>query len=734
MGEEKSNFDKSKNLRKLALEKLGKKALNLQGEMDVQNPDEMRRLLHELRVHQIELEMQNEELRRAQLELEASRMQYFDLYELAPVGYVTLDERGLIRNANLTAAQLLDIEKGKLLREPLTRFIVREDQDIYYLFCKQLWNEHKQDACELRMLKKSGSWFWALLEVTVTDHKNILPTYRVVIMDITRRKQAEEMLKEAQLQLEQKVRDRTLELEQTNSRLQLEIKQHTRLQRALQKSEEHFRKIVELMPLAIFGQTQKGIFFANTAASAFLGITKPRELVGKNLTMFVDPDKQEMFSQQLDEVLTDKVEKKCLTEKFISTIGKELEAELFLTPYTYLDSPAVYIIAYDLTQRKKIEQEIQKADKLESLGILAGGIAHDFNNYLATLLGNISLAKLYKDNSEKIIGKMENMEKATIRAKELSNQLFAFARGAEPVKKKVSLNGLLLENINFTLSGSKVRCDLIIDEYLHMVEIDVGQFSQVLNNIIINAVQAMPGGGAIKVCAGNFRIEAGDQNSYVPLPAGDYVKISIKDEGTGIPEEHLQKIFDPFFTTKQKGSGLGLSISYSIISNHKGHLSVETGVDAGTTFIIYLPAALQDGLEIAEEDSLIYGSGKILVMDDEADIRESVGRMLCYLGYEVCFAADGSEAIEMYLEANKTTPFDLIVMDLTVKGGMGGKDAISELMTIDPEVKAIISSGYSDDPVMSNYQVYGFKGVVKKPYTIEELSKVIHKTIGVSGG
>ncbi len=695
------------------------------------SPAEVRRLLHELRVYQTELEMQNEELRRAQLELEASRAQYFDLYDLAPIGYVTLDQQGLIEKANLTAARLLGLERELLIGEPLTRFIAREEQDSYYLCRKELLKMDGRQACEMRMNKKGGARFWARLEMAVADvSAGEAPSCRVVLMEITDRKQAEELLKKAHLQLEQKVRERTLELEMANAELKVRISERKQAVQTLRESEAHFRSMVEILPIAIFGHTERGISFANTAAADLLEVKTPRALLGKNLAEFLNEDEQDLFARHLKDVLVERVGKQSLVARLVSSSSAAIDVEMFLTPSIDQGDPAVQITAYNLTERKKIEEEMVKADKLESISILAGGIAHDFNNYLATVLGNITLAIIQKDKPETVYKYLANMEQATHRVKFLTNQLFAFAKGGAPCKKTVLMNKLITDSTNFALTGSGTRCQLSLAKNLHAVDIDEGQITQVLYNIIINAMQAMPEGGTIRLKGENFTIGEVNKNQHLPLPDGEYVQISIQDDGSGIPDELLSKIFDPFFSTKQKGSGLGLATSYSIIKSHDGYIEVESQKGKGTTFSIFLPASTQTALPDTKEDEIIYGTGRILVVDDQADIREVMGKMLSNLGYEAHFAKDGAEAIEMYRDAkNQQRPFDLLVMDLTIPGGMGGKETIDRLRKEDNTVKAVVSSGYSEEPVMANYEEYGFNGVIKKPYTINEVSRAIHKAM-----
>ncbi|MCD6500575.1 MAG: response regulator [Candidatus Desulfofervidus auxilii] len=384
----------------------------------------------------------------------------------------------------------------------------------------------------------------------------------------------------------------------------------------------------------------------------------------------------------------------------------------------------VVLVFRDVSEKRRIEQELMKADKLNSLGILAGGIAHDFNNILTAILGNIILAKEFTRSGEKIYERLIEAEKASLRAKDLAQQLLTFSSGGAPIKKTMFISELLKESALFALSGSNVQCEFSISNNLWAVEIDEGQINQAINNLIINAIQSMPEGGRIKLTAENVTVSEGEKK-------GRYVKISIVDQGIGIPKEHLPKIFEPYFTTKQKGSGLGLAIVYSIIKKHGGYIEVETELGVGTTFKVYLPASLKNVfVRKGLKEKIQTGKGKILVMDDEELVRKVVGEMLVFLGYEVEFAKEGIEAIELYKKAKaQGQPFDAIIMDLTIPIGMGGKETINKLLEIDPTVKAIVSSGYSTDPVMTEFTKYGFKGFIIKPFKIKELGEVLYRVI-----
>jgi PAS domain S-box-containing protein len=392
-------------------------------------------------------------------------------------------------------------------------------------------------------------------------------------------------------------------------------------------------------------------------------------------------------------------------------------------------------VAIDITEHKRMEEELLKAQKLESIGILAGGIAHDFNNLLTVILGNISLTKMLTDPEDKY-KRLSEAEKACTRAIGLTQQLLTFSKGGAPVKRVISIEELIKDSATFAVSGSDVRCEFHIEDGLWNVEVDEGQIIQAINNVVINAEQAMPDGGVIRLKAQNISSSEFATHLYykgdgLPLNGETYVKITIEDEGIGIPEDHLSKIFDPYFTTKQRGSGIGLTAAYSIIKNHDGYIAVESELGVGTKFYIYLPASdKQIVLKQSIEHRAVVGKGRILVMDDEEMIREVAGGMLNRIGYEVEFAREGKEAMELYRKAIESSrPFDLVIMDLTIPGGMGGKEAIKRLLDIDPQVKAIVSSGYSNDPVISEYKQYGFRAVVSKPYTIGDLAETLHEVI-----
>jgi PAS domain S-box-containing protein len=396
----------------------------------------------------------------------------------------------------------------------------------------------------------------------------------------------------------------------------------------------------------------------------------------------------------------------------------------------------VVLVFRDITQRQRDEAERRKAETLEQLGLLAGGIAHDFNNLLTAIIGNISLASLLLPPDAEMASRLVDAKNASLRARDLAQQLLTFARGGAPIKKTTSIGKLIQDTVSFSLRGSHSRSEFQFGADLWPAEIDPGQISQVIANLVVNADQAMPNGGTLRVSCDNFRYTATTTPDVPDLTPGDYIRIRVRDEGVGIPEQYLKRIFDPYFTTKPKGNGLGLATAYSIIKNHNGLVTVESEVHLGSTFTVYLPAALLEELP-AEVPGVIVqpvtGTGRVLVVDDEEAIRTLVNFTLTRLGYEVMQAETALEGVNLYrLQLEKGERFDAVILDLTLPGGMGGKEALKKLIEIDPTVNAIVSSGYATDATMSRYQDFGFRGVIAKPYEAAELGKIVHEVISAS--
>ncbi len=377
----------------------------------------------------------------------------------------------------------------------------------------------------------------------------------------------------------------------------------------------------------------------------------------------------------------------------------------------------------EMEKAARLDAALVRASKLESLGLLAGGIAHDFNNLLTVIMGNLSLVRLLQRLDAESTRCLLESERAAQRARDLTQQLLTFAKGGAPVREAVLLADVVREAAEFGLHGSKVRCDFTIPPGLWAADVDKGQIVQVVHNIVINAIQAMPEGGVLHLKLANDEVGPG---AISALATGRYVKLTITDTGTGIQPDNLPRIFEPYFTTKKQGSGLGLATVYSIIKKHEGHVEVASTLGQGTTFSIWLPAATSPAA-LSAAAPLQTQTGRVLVMDDEAPIRQMTGMLLKLQGFEVTAVADGAEAVREYRAALESgNPYELVILDLTVPGGMGGSEAMKQLRQMDPGVCAIVSSGYSSDPVMASFREYGFRGIMVKPYEVEDLLKTIN--------
>ena len=385
------------------------------------------------------------------------------------------------------------------------------------------------------------------------------------------------------------------------------------------------------------------------------------------------------------------------------------------------------LVFRDVTLENVMNAEVSKTKKLESVGVLAGGIAHDFNNILTGIMGNINLALSLINKDHESYGFLESAENASKRASKLTRQLLTFSKGGEPVVELTSIYELVRESANFTLTGSGIACriDQGVDLWASMI--DPGQIDQVIQNILLNARQAMPEGGTIHILCENF-VHLENEQKVLPVASGDYMRIVISDEGVGMPPELLEKIFDPYFTTKQEGSGLGMAITQAIINKHRGFIECTSAPGEGAVFTIYLPAERKSITEKENKVTEHKGNGKILVMDDEEMISALAENMLESCGYSAVSVSSGDEALTLYKEAmGSPQAYDIVVMDLTIPGGLGGKEAISKLLAMDPKAIAIVSSGYSNDPVMASYQDYGFKGCLTKPFLKCELVDLVSK-------
>jgi len=564
-GETASNL----SLRKLAEKKIRDKTDNAGYTTESMPPDETQGLLHELEVHQVELEMQNFELLRIQEELEKSRLWYFDLYNSAPVGYFTLSEAGLITEANFTASSILDVNVNSLSGYSFAGFVHSEFKDIFYLRQLDLFATGISQQYDLKISKNDNSSLWIRMVTTLFYGENNQPVCRAVMSDIT----------------------------------------------ALKFMEE---------------------------------------------------------------------------------------------------------------EKNRLEEQTMHNRRLESLGILAGGIAHNFNNLLTGIFGYIELAARKTSNPDVSRYLNEALDMSE-RAKSLTGRLLTFSRGGFPLKKTGHLFPLISDSVKFALTDSDIACSFDLQDNLDPCNFDQNQIVQVINDLILNARQAMPHGGAIEISAHNVLL---DNNDIADLPEGGYIRISVKDSGTGMSPETLAKVFDPFFTTKNSGYGLGLTTVHSIISRHGGSVIIESEPGEGSLVAIYLPSVLEfEPPPVQNVYSEHRGNGTIIVMDDEELIKISLSEMLKSMGYDVIQTGKGEEVLSLLKDkGNRTYKIAGFILDLKIPGGIGGKETVSEIRKILPDIPVFAISGYSEDPVIINPGEYGFTGSLGKPFRMSELAEMLNKT------
>ena len=654
-----------------------------------------------------------------------------DLFNHVEDGIILSDNKGEVVQANKFARSIFNLDQANV---PLKVHNLLECYD---------FNEDYKNY-EARLWTRDTETIISLSQATVRQYDVELGKL-LIIRDITETKRAEEALRQSKAQLEllaaeleQKVAERTASLRTSNRELRQQIDERKRAEAA--QAEEHERLSVTVSSIGegvITIDTQERVTLLNKVSEQLTGWSQESAL-GRPLR-----DVFRLLDDQRGAAQTPAVEDALHGNRVVNRARLTMLASQNGAEYLIAESGApihdlhgrvigAVLVFRDMTERQKIEEELVKADRLESIGALAGGIAHDFNNILTAIMGNISLASMYAKEDEQIAKRLDNAERAALRAQDLTQQLLTFSKGGDPLKRLSSIRDLIQEAVDFSMRGSNVRCELALDASLWSADVDAGQISQVLHNLIINANQAMPNGGVLAVRAENAIVDDRSPEALVALKPGPYVKISIADEGCGIAEEQLQKIFDPYFTTKEEGNGLGLFTSYSIIKKHDGHIDVASIVDVGTTFNLYLPASEQLCDDAAAKTTRsTAGSGKILVMENEEEVCDVIEAILQHYGYDVVFAADGVEAIAAYRQAREHgSPFDAIIMDLTIPGGMGGKEAIERLRAFDPQVKAIVASGYANDPAMLDYGAHGFAACIAKPYHTDILRQTLQEVIG----
>lgn len=543
------------------------------------------------------------------------------------------------------------------------------------------------------------------------------------------RKKAEKLLKE-RLQTNVRIASEAdnlkliHELEVHQIELEMQNEELIIAKLAAAASSEKYVELYDFAPMGYFTLSPDGeILELNLCGSQMIG--KEREhLKSSQFRFFITDDTKPAFNHFLESVFESTSIKTC--EADILNSDNSLFS-VYLTGVAPEKGDHCLITMVDISERKRIEEGLQKIQKLESLGILAGGIAHNFNNLLCGIFGYIDMA--YEASTQKQVkGYLFEVLNTIDRARGLTQQLLTFAKGGAPVKKSDSLLPFLKETVQFALSGSNVSCNFDLSEDLWSCSFDKSQIEQVIDNLVINAQQSMLNGGTIWFSAANIHLS---EKEHPSLPPGDYVKMSIRDCGSGISKEVLPRIFDPYFTTKTTGNGLGLSTSFSIISRHEGSIDVKSEPGEGTVVNVYLPALKTNANSVKEKDAEKYeGTGVILVMDDEDVVLKIITEMLTVMGHSVICKSNGSDAVEFFKDKKRSgRRIVAMIFDLTIPGGMGGKDAVKEIRKLDADIPVFVASGYSEDPVMSDPNAYGFTASIHKPFRLTELSEMLKKNL-----
>ena len=510
-----------------------------------------------------------------------------------------------------------------------------------------------------------------------------------------------------------------------------EITEHKKAKRELNESEERYKNITNNLLVGIVIQVKNKVVFANKQIEKLLGVSAD-DYLEKNILEFVHPDDREMVKNTTFKFFADpqdfmKNKPPIIEQKLLKKDGSFIITEVSPVLMNYYGEKALLLMVQDITEQKKIQEEFQRIERLESIGTLAAGIAHDFNNILTGIYGNIAIAEMDIPEGHRSLKYIKQAQESMDRATKLTKQLLTFSKGGVPIKESVQLSEVIMEVVKFDLSGSNVKPIFDIEENLYSVEVDKGQIQQVFSNLTINANQASPNGGHLYVSMSN---EVINEKEITNLTSGNYIKITVRDEGSGISQENIDKIFDPYFTTKETGNGLGLATTYSIIKKHNGEIQIDSELGKGTTFSIYLPSVkTQNKIEEREamENTLNTDkTPKILLMDDEESICKLVSRMMTRIGYEIKTVSHGEEAVAEYKESfEKNEAYDVVILDLTIPGKMGGLEAVKLLLELNPNVKVIVSSGYSSESDMGNWKEQGFKKFINKPYTMQMLKDTI---------
>ncbi|HEY9207016.1 MAG TPA: ATP-binding protein [Candidatus Methanoperedens sp.] len=714
-----ADLEKSKTLRKHA----GRALKHQTDDLKNLSGEDVLRIVHELQVHQIELEMQNEELRRTQNELEESRNRYSNLYDFAPVSYFTFDRDGQILEVNLTGANLLGIEREYLIKKSFSRYISLKSRDVFYLHLRKVFGTKTRQICEIKLVDKNKNNFYIQLEsLAVQDSEGNFSQCRTVIVNITELKRAEEKLLKAHD-----------ELIISNATLKNEIIERRKAQKAEHDAHIYAESIVETLheSLVVLDPQLRVVIANQTFYKAFK--VSLEETVDKFIH---DLGNRQWDIPELRKLLEEIIPENSHFHDFevdheFPKIGRR--TMLLNARRIYRDekeTERILLAIEDITEKKILEAQLIHSQRMESIGTLAGGIAHDLNNLLTPVMLSLQMLKeKFKDEqSQKLLSILENN---SLRGANLIKQVMSFARGVDGERKPLNMKHIIveIEKIANETFPREIEFKKDIANDLWTISGDVTQIHQVMMNLSLNARDAMPYGGLLSVTASNFFVDKDYARMHTDAKVGYYILITISDTGTGIPPEIMDRIFEPFFTTKEygKGTGLGLSIAHAIVKSHGGFIDVQSEVGKGTAFRVYLPSVETEIQNIEEQKpELQRGNGEwILVVEDEESIRDVTFSTLEMSGYKVLTAKDGAEAVALYAE--NMDKIKMVLMDMMMPV-MDGQASIRAIRKINPEVKVIAVSGLTEKDKLKNITDHTAT-FLRKPYTAEELLKIIGEVL-----
>jgi PAS domain S-box-containing protein len=707
------------SLRRLAEARLGEEKSENLRPLPV---TDVEKLLHELRVHQIELEMQNEELRKAQFEAEQSRAKYADLFDFAPVGYLTLDHNSFITALNITAARLLGVERRLVVNRPFSTFVHGADHHAFYTHWKKVIDSDEKQTCELMLKRKDGTFFHGLLENLPVEAGGIR-AIRMTIEDISRQKEVEEELRQAKAELELRVEERAAQLSRAYINLRTETQKRRRLSAAVEQSVEG---------VLLLGDADLKIEYANPAFLRLSGYALD-ELVGKDVKILRSGARDDTFYDAIresvakgrtwvgDYPLRRKDGSVVLVEKTISPIRDD-EGRVVSRVVT----------SHDVTERRRLESQLRQSQKMEAIGTLAGGIAHDFNNILGAIIGFTEMVMDDIPPDNPMHHRLELVLKSGFRGRDLVRQILTFSRKTSYERAPISLSPLVKETIKLLRASlpATLKIKTHVGAHSDVIIASPSEMQQIIMNLCTNAAHAMgqATGGELTVTLNERKIGP-DSTAATHLPPGKYVELAVKDTGTGIDEAVVKRIFEPFFTTKGvgEGTGLGLSVVYGIVKDLKGDITVESVPGAGATFRVLLPAAKTDSPSEEQGDrQVLNGKERILFIDDEELLAELGKDMLEKLGYKVVVMTDGNEAVRFF--SDNPSRFDLVLTDMTMPG-LTGMEVAKSVLAKRADIPVILCTGHNDEVSTEKAVAAGIRGLLMKPLSRQELASAVRRVL-----